>query len=124
MVKYDNCTVQIDGLDGFKRWLTSHKEISETTACRYVKILSGLVPLNTTHKSSAAPEDFVEYGRWRFLAFRSYIHYRYQMGLLSMEDRARWMELLKFEKEKKSWAERFEGLAAEMMDLRKEVVKK
>jgi len=42
------------------------------------------------------PESFLgEYRRWRIVAFRLYAHYLYQTGQMPMEDRQRWLELLR-----------------------------
>jgi hypothetical protein len=87
-VFHGNCTVQIEGLDRFREWLKVRRGLSDDTLERYMLVLLGSNP-------SASPEDFLKYSRWRYIAFRNYFHFRYQMGLMTAEEKARWLDLLR-----------------------------
>jgi len=88
---HGNCTVQIENLGRFEGWLRLRKQLSERVLRHYMREVSASGP-------SVTPESFLVYRKWRFLAFRNYVHYLYQMGIMGAEERARWLELLKFKR--------------------------
>jgi len=78
--------------ESFRAWLKNRRGLSEDTVVRYMQEL-----LRT---GSLQPEEFLgDYRRWKFVAFRLYVHYLYQMGRISAEGKARWLDLLKLKKQ-------------------------
>lgn len=74
-------------IDSFEKWLSSRRGLSQDTIVRYSA---------EVRACPFEPESFIgEYRRWRVVAFRLYAHYLYQTGQMGMEDRQRWLELLK-----------------------------
>lgn len=79
----------IGDLSSFSTWLTTRRKLSSDTATRYIQEIKK-APKHVT------PQYFIDnYSAWRYNAFRLYVHYLYQTGLLEFNDKMRWLDLLK-----------------------------
>ncbi len=82
-------TLPATGWNTFKNWLLNHRGLDPKTADSYLKCV-------TRKQFPVFPESFVSsYKAWHTKGFRLYVHYLYQMGYLKLEERMRWLELLK-----------------------------
>jgi len=76
-------------LKDFEAWLFTRRQLSRDTAMRYVAEIKRL-------PEGFEPAWFVKrYNKWVYVAARLFIHYQYQMSMMTAEQRARWLDLLK-----------------------------